>query len=524
MSSESVFCLAFDPTGTLLVSGGQDHVAIVWNVETKQIVFKTEGHQDSVTQVAFSPDGAYLATGDMAGGIRVWLKPTEISSSSTTQWALLMSETVGDLLWLRWWQPVPSAGQKKEVTSICTSPRPAVLTAGDEDGLVAVWSVVPPNPRTSQVTAPKVKYLAGSGFSATAGLFYLPFIQSDRPKLVVLYRDTVLRLWDLKTEEVLTSVRLVTTNQTDQSEEEAEQIENKDEGSVFCLAQPHPGTESVQPQSDLVVVGGMNCLWLAVIKADKQTASFSSKCLPPIELEDCGSVETVDFSWTHSFFAFGTVSGVIGIVDTTPMRVRQKWTYSGFTDEENEGAGITALLWSQTAPILFTSTSDGAVVSWPGLSGSLELGGSSGIASGPSPLHVWLGHQAMILDLAITTGSDNTTASTIKLPEQARARQLPSEKLIASASDDATVRIYSPINKNDCTCDQVVLPEYRRRRLGITGRSSRPVSSTETRQGLYAFLKHVDQFRPKYDEERVVTPTQAYAETARFGGLNVLPP
>lgn len=41
--AESVFCVAFDPTGAFLVSGGQDHVAIVRNVDSKQTVFTTEG-------------------------------------------------------------------------------------------------------------------------------------------------------------------------------------------------------------------------------------------------------------------------------------------------------------------------------------------------------------------------------------------------------------------------------------------------------------------------------------------------
>lgn len=30
------------------------------------------GHSDSVTCTGFSHDGKYLATGDMAGGVRVW--------------------------------------------------------------------------------------------------------------------------------------------------------------------------------------------------------------------------------------------------------------------------------------------------------------------------------------------------------------------------------------------------------------------------------------------------------------------
>ena len=33
---------------------------------------KLDGHTDSVTNIAFSQDGTYLATGGMDGQIRVW--------------------------------------------------------------------------------------------------------------------------------------------------------------------------------------------------------------------------------------------------------------------------------------------------------------------------------------------------------------------------------------------------------------------------------------------------------------------
>lgn len=119
------------------------------------IFHSSSGHQDSVTHVTFSPDGYYLATGDMAGGVRVWLRP----SNATNQWLMVMSETVGDLLWLRWWQPFPAsqAGSEKSVTH----PRMVVLAAGDEDGLVAAWSVTARNSSNSKSAPVNAKYFPG---------------------------------------------------------------------------------------------------------------------------------------------------------------------------------------------------------------------------------------------------------------------------------------------------------------------------------------------------------------------------
>ncbi|RTG81906.1 uncharacterized protein DC041_0002240 [Schistosoma bovis] len=41
--SESVFCLDFDSTGKFLASGGQDHIAIIWNATTGEIEFICQG-------------------------------------------------------------------------------------------------------------------------------------------------------------------------------------------------------------------------------------------------------------------------------------------------------------------------------------------------------------------------------------------------------------------------------------------------------------------------------------------------
>lgn len=59
-------------TATLGASGGEDDMAYMFDLNTAEVVLECTGHKDSVTQVKFSYDDKYLATGDMAGLLQVW--------------------------------------------------------------------------------------------------------------------------------------------------------------------------------------------------------------------------------------------------------------------------------------------------------------------------------------------------------------------------------------------------------------------------------------------------------------------
>ena len=44
----------------------------IWDLTTGAEIVKLTGHTDSVTSVAFSSDGEYIATGGMDGKVRIW--------------------------------------------------------------------------------------------------------------------------------------------------------------------------------------------------------------------------------------------------------------------------------------------------------------------------------------------------------------------------------------------------------------------------------------------------------------------
>jgi WD40 repeat protein len=69
--TERVFCLAFNPDGKLLASGGKDGAVRLWDMEGGSGA-SLDSHRGPVMSVAFSPDGKRLASGSMDKSVLLW--------------------------------------------------------------------------------------------------------------------------------------------------------------------------------------------------------------------------------------------------------------------------------------------------------------------------------------------------------------------------------------------------------------------------------------------------------------------
>lgn len=67
-----VSTIAFSPDGAILASGGADHTIRLWNLDTNQLLFTLKEHEDTVVELQFSHDSQILASVDKRGGVKLW--------------------------------------------------------------------------------------------------------------------------------------------------------------------------------------------------------------------------------------------------------------------------------------------------------------------------------------------------------------------------------------------------------------------------------------------------------------------
>jgi WD40 repeat protein len=173
--------VAFSPDGKTLASGGLDQTIIVWDVETGQKKGDIlKGHEDTlaylaVRNLAFSRDGNTLSSWNAANDSRLWFKSTirlwdratgqsqevpladyeygmfvEVALSPDGN-TLASGDTSGTIrLWdVATGQPrgAPLIGHQDAVSRVTLSPDDKALASMDTSGTISIWDVATGQPR-----------------------------------------------------------------------------------------------------------------------------------------------------------------------------------------------------------------------------------------------------------------------------------------------------------------------------------------------------------------------------------------
>ncbi|KAK7502882.1 hypothetical protein BaRGS_00005831 [Batillaria attramentaria] len=71
-NKDSIYSLAMNPPGTVIVSGSTEKVLRVWDPRTCQKLMKLKGHADNVKALVLNRDGTQCLSGSSDGTIRLW--------------------------------------------------------------------------------------------------------------------------------------------------------------------------------------------------------------------------------------------------------------------------------------------------------------------------------------------------------------------------------------------------------------------------------------------------------------------
>ncbi|QRV72059.1 hypothetical protein RhiJN_00073 [Ceratobasidium sp. AG-Ba] len=155
--------VAYSPDGAYIASGSNENTIRMWDAHTgQQVGHPLTGHTDWVRSVAYSPDGAYIASGSDDKTIRMWDAHT--------------GQQVGH----------PLTGHTDWVRSVAYSPDGAYIASGSDDKTIRMWDAH---------TGQQVGHPLTGHTSSVESVAYSP----DGAYIASGSLDRTIRMWDAHT-------------------------------------------------------------------------------------------------------------------------------------------------------------------------------------------------------------------------------------------------------------------------------------------------------------------------------------
>lgn len=138
------YCSIFDHTGRYLLTGADDYLVKIWDVQKGLLVRTCKGHQEYISFIAISPDNSLFASSCTQGNIRIWRLCDGVCLRSLNH--------TGTVNWLRF------------------DTATTALVSGSDDGNCTIWDLTKLIPLSVLSNLPLLQQLVSEHGTTTTSL------------------------------------------------------------------------------------------------------------------------------------------------------------------------------------------------------------------------------------------------------------------------------------------------------------------------------------------------------------------
>jgi WD40 repeat protein len=406
--SEGVTAVAFSSDGALLASGSDDKTIKLWDLASGRELRTLSGHTFSVAALAFSPDGKLLASSAGSDGVKLWdvasgsesrtLNAGRVASVAFSRYGVLAT---GGADGVKLWNaatglalPIVGQAPSDAVNAVAISSDGRTLAAGADDHTIKLWDLL---------TGYPLGVLSGHDGPVTAVA-----ISPDGSMLASGGGDKTVRLWKLADKTALRTLSA---------------LGGGNDHIAFVAFSPDGRTLTASGESASIDVldvpsgqklrsfgGGADAIDCAALSPDGRALAsnllageiklwdVSGKSEPRVLGGNSSWVETVAFSTDGTMLATGAWNGTVELWDAASGR--------GLRALKGHSDRVASVAFSPDGKLLASGSWDKTVKLWD-------------VASGRE-LHTLSGH------------SDPVTSVSFS----------PDGKTLASGSGDKTIRLW----------------------------------------------------------------------------------